>query len=70
MGAWKLLRLRPNPQLGRSYEPAFSKERPSFWGDREGCCALDGGILGFQDPAPKAETLDRIRSRECGMPYL
>lgn len=44
MGAWKLVRLRPNPQLGRSYEPAFSKNTPNFQRVREGRYAVDWGI--------------------------
>lgn len=48
MGVWKLLRLRPNPQLGRSYEPAFSKKRPNFQGVREGGYALDWTFRGYR----------------------
>lgn len=34
------------PQLGRRYEPAFSKNRPNFQGVREGCYALDWTFRG------------------------
>lgn len=71
MGVWKLLRLRPKPQLGRSYEPALWKEKTEFPERQRIPLAprlRDQGAMGSRPV--KTETLGRFRSRKYGKPFL